>query len=832
MIEAEPVKQMTRQEQIFSISGMHCAACSSRIERVVSAIQGIESVSVNLATEQMSCTYDADVIGTGEIVERVSETGFGAEPRQQNIQELSLSIGGMHCASCSTRIERVLSSTEGVKSAEVNLATERAAVKFDPSLTNVRAIREKIENLGFTSERVGAGLDEFSRRRQEAETSLKEMFERLIVLLALAAVLFYISMGEMIGLPLPAVLDPHHHPFLFGFSQLMLTVPIMLLGRSFYLNGFPSLFRGAPNMDSLIAVGTGAAFVYSLWGVVEIGLGMNVQQRVMDLYFESVGVLIALVYLGKYLEARSKHRTSDAIAHMVQLTPQSTTLIEGESQRTIATDEIEPGDILLIRPGERVPVDGLVVHGASTLDESMLTGESLPVDKEVSDKVFGGTLNQSGMLHVEAQQTGEDTMLAKIIRMVEQAQGSKPPIASLADRISFYFVPIVMTIAVLTGLAWYTLGGVEFSLALRFFVAVLVIACPCAMGLATPTSIMVGTGRGAQLGVLVKNAEALQTAEQTKTVVFDKTGTLTIGKPQVQSFITCHDELSDQEVLTLAASLEQTSEHPLASAIVDFAAQRGYQLVQPQSFSLLEGAGIEGEVEGSQVLIGNDRVLEERQISLSGDNSDSAESAKTVGTRLYVVVDSRLAGIVVVSDAVKKEAPDNVERLKGLGLEVVMLTGDHPDAAHEIARQAGIDQVIARVLPGEKRDKIAELQNNGVVAMVGDGINDAPALAQADVGIAMGSGTEIAMESGDVVLMSGNLEGVVTALSLSRAVMKNIRQNLFWAFGYNVIGIPVAAGLLYILGGPTLSPMLAGAAMALSSVSVVTNALRLRFFTP
>ena len=821
---------MSSLEQSFSVSGMHCAACSSRIERVVSALSGVESVSVNLATEQMRCVYDDAELDENNIVERVSEIGFGLTPEHPEEKEIHFSIQGMHCASCSTRIEKVLGSMPEIQAAKVNLASEKAAVTFDPARITVREIREAIDNLGFEAQRASGGLDDFSIKRAAAEAHLKEMQERLIVLLTLAGILFYISMGEMMGLPLPGALDPHHHPFLFGFSQLLLTVPIMLLGRSFYLNGFPALIRRAPTMDSLIAVGTGAAFIYSVWGLIEIGLGINVAQRVMDLYFESVGVLIALVYLGKYLEARSKHRTSDAIAQLIRLTPATTTLLVGDEHKVIATDEIEPGDRILIRPGERIPVDGLVVHGASTIDESMLTGESLPVDKILADKVYGGTLNQSGVLHIEAQETGEDTVLARIIKMVGQAQGSKPPIASLVDRISLYFVPIVMTIAVLTGLSWYFIGGVEFTMALRFFIAVLVIACPCAMGLATPTSIMVGTGRGAQLGVLVKNAEALQTAEKTSVVVFDKTGTLTRGEPKVHAFKNYHRSLPDEEILRLAASLEQSSEHPLAEAIVKYAKERNCALRESKSFSLLEGAGVEGEVEGRDIVIGNERLLTQRNIDLPESSSGTENEEHSGSTVLYIVIDKELAGSVSISDTLKDNASDNVKRLKNLGLKVVMLTGDHPDTARAIARQAGIDHVIARVLPEEKQKRIIELQNEGMVAMVGDGINDAPALAQADVGIAMGSGTEIAMESGDIVLMSGNLAGVVTALSLSRAVMKNIRQNLFWAFGYNVIGIPIAAGLLYIFGGPTLSPMLAGAAMALSSVSVVTNALRLRLF--
>ncbi len=592
----------------YAVGGMHCAACSSRIERVVSGLDGVEAASVNLATEKMVSTYDPELLPEKALIDRVAELGFSLSPDRSAEKTVTLAIGGMHCASCSSRIEKVLNSKEGIVSAAVNLASEQARVSYDPGLINVRQMREAIEELGFTAERSSDGLDDFTRKRLESEAALQAMKRRLAVLLSLAGALFYISMGEMLGLPLPAFLDPGRHPLAFALAQFCLVVPILVLGRSFYLVGIPALLRKSPNMDSLIAVGTGAAFIYSTWGLIEIGLGIDVQMRVMDLYFESAGVLIALVYLGKYLEARSKFHTSDAIAQLMQLTPDTATLVDGDTQRSIATDEIEVGDILLIRPGERIPVDGTIISGGSTLDESMLTGESLPVEKNKGDSVFGGTLNQTGVLRVEARQTGNNTVLARIIRMVGEAQGSKAPIGSLADRISLYFVPIVMGIALLTGLGWYFIGGVEFSMALRFFIAVLVIACPCAMGLATPTSIMVGTGRGAQLGVLVKNAAALQTAEQVQTVVFDKTGTLTRGRPEVSAFICHSDSLNEEQVLRLAASLEQSSEHPLAAALVNYAGQRSIKLQQPESFELLEGAGIRGLVDGYELLIGNERI--------------------------------------------------------------------------------------------------------------------------------------------------------------------------------------------------------------------------------
>ncbi len=822
---------MSTVEQTYSVSGMHCAACSSRIERVVSQMEGVDSAQVNLAAEKLTCSFDGTKTGFKAIAERVEGLGFGLEEQREQLRDIIYDISGMHCASCSTRIEKVLRGTDGVVSAEVNLATEKAAVQYDSSIIHARRIREAIEGLGFNARQSGATTDEYSRKRLETIRQLARMKKNLFVSLGFAALLFYVAMGEMLGFPLPEAIHPSSRPFAFGFVQFCLVLPIMYLGRQFYLAGIPALLRKSPNMDSLIAVGTGAAFIYSTWGLVEIALGVNVHQRVMDLYFESAGVLIALVSLGKYFESRSKYHTSDAISQLVDLTPDRATLLDGGEQREVATDEIEVDDILLIRPGERLPVDGVVLQGESALDESMLTGESLPVEKQKDSLVYGGTLNQTGVLQVRASQTGADTVLSRIIRMVQEAQGSKAPIAALADRISLYFVPIVMSIALVTGLAWYFIGDVEFSLALRFFIAVLVIACPCAMGLATPTSIMVGTGRGAQLGVLIKNGEALQRAETVETVIFDKTGTLTSGKPAVTDYVPLENVQDGLEIISLAASAEQSSEHPLAEAIVGYAKTQGAELVQPESFTMLSGAGISARVSGHDVLVGNERILKAHHILIPEKIRTEQTYSSAGKTLLYIAVDKKLSGLIAIADQLKAEAPQCVSRLKKMKLEVVMLTGDHPVTAEAIARQAGIEEVIAQVLPDEKRRRVEEFQDRGRrVAMVGDGINDAPALAQADIGIAMGTGTDIAIESGDIVIMKSNLDGVITALALSRAVMRNIRQNLFWAFAYNVVGIPVAAGLLYIFGGPTLNPMIAGAAMALSSVSVVGNALRLRFF--
>jgi Cu+-exporting ATPase len=829
------------KKQTLAVKGMTCASCSARIERVLSTVGGIRSVAVNLAAETMDIKWEPAVVTLEEVAERIKGLGFELEIPNDEVT-LNLAIKGMTCASCSARIEKVVSTLTGVHSMQVNLAAETGTAVFEPGLVSKRSIVETIDKLGFEASPVAEEDDNLlARQQRETKEKLARMKKELIPAFGFAFVLLILSMGEMLGMPLPGFLDPHHAPFNFAVAQLLLVLPVMWSGRRFYLVGFPALIRKSPNMDSLIAVGTGAAFIYSTWNLFEIALGIDAMARVMDLYYESAAVLIALVSLGKYLETRSKARTSDAISQMMELTPDQATLIknpgkENEEQAAILVADIEEGDLILVRPGERIPMDGLVQKGRSNVDESMLTGESLPVGKEEGDKVIGGTLNKNGMLRVMAERVGQDTVLARIIRMVREAQGSKAPIANLADRISLYFVPTVMVIAILSGLAWYFVGGSTFAFALRIFIAVLVIACPCAMGLATPTSIMVGTGRGAQLGVLIKSGGALEMAQRVKVLVFDKTGTLTYGKPKLTDLQIVSDSGdTEDEILALVAGAESVSEHPVAEAIVQEAKSRGLSFFEPDSFEAILGKGIQAEIKGRELLLGNRELM--GSVSQGLDNpiidSKAAEFAGSGKTALYLAIDNRLTAILAIADQIKTETPTTIHKLKDMGIKVYMLTGDNEITARAIAAQAGIDEVIAEVLPDYKADKVQELQSSGVtVGMVGDGINDAPALARADVGIAMGTGIDVAIESGDIVLMKGELGGVLTALALSRATMRNIRQNLFWAFAYNVVGIPVAAGLLYIFGGPTLNPMIAGGAMAMSSVSVVTNALRLRFFDP
>ncbi len=746
-------------------------------------------------------------------------------------------IQGMHCAACSTRIEKVVGNLQGVKGCSVNLATEKAKIDFDPAFVSILTITEAIADLGFKAESGEDAADQ-GETVVEGTKRLKAMQQRLLPSIVLALCIMGLSMAHMLGIPLPEFLDPQRAPFSHTLLQFFLLLPVLYLGRNFYISGIPALFRGIPNMDSLIAIGTGAACFYSIWNLVEIGMGIDPLGRVHDLYFESAAMLLALVSLGKYLEARSKARTTDAIRQLLQLAPANATLIDENGRRQVPVAEILVDDHILIRPGERIAVDGVILDGESSVDESMLTGESMPVRKKKGDTLYGGTLNKNGALTMVAGKVGRDTMLARIVRLVQEAQGSKAPIANLADRISLYFVPTVMLIATLAGLSWFFIGGADFSFSLRIFIAVLVIACPCAMGLATPTSIMVGTGRGAQLGVLVKTGEVLELAEKVSCVVFDKTGTLTVGRPEVTEIIPLagYDE---KMLLGLAATAESRSEHPLAEAILRAAEIHGCSISKVESFVALPGRGIEAAVLTADakydVLFGNREFFLEKQISgltekIESDADERSEQGKTV---LFFAVDGILAALIIIADPLKPEAVATVRRLRAMGIEVVMLTGDNAKTALAVAKQAGIDKVVAGVLPDKKEQEIVVLQQEGkIVAMVGDGINDAPALARADVGIAMGTGIDIAVESADIVLMTGHLWGVCRAIGLSRATLGNIRQNLFWAFAYNIVGIPVAAGVLAIFGGPTLNPMIGGAAMALSSVSVVSNALRLRWYTP
>ncbi|WP_294445742.1 heavy metal translocating P-type ATPase [uncultured Mailhella sp.] len=761
---------------------------------------------------------------------------------KNNPEILRFRIDGMACGACSARSQKALCKMEDIDSASVSLADGTAQVRpaegaLDKGLDAfVREVTERVDRLGFKASYLPPDVDEHDLWESEQKKTRADLAERrshLVTEFIFAVPLVFVAMGSHWGLPLPSWLSPHESPLIFALFQLLLTLPIVWSGRAFYRHGIPLLLRGAPNMDSLVAMGTGAALLYSLWSTAETAAAVTPEeahQAVMGLYYESAGMLIALISLGKYMEAVSRTRTSEAIRGLMELTPESVErMMPDGSVKDISVSSVMPGDRLLIKPGSRIPVDGVVAEGSSSLDMSSLTGESMPVDVASGDEVNAGTLNISGSFVMEARRVGSDTALARIIHLVREAQGSKAPIAGLADRISLYFVPAVIAVATAAALAWLFLGNLPFGEALRVFVAVLVVACPCALGLATPMSIMVATGRGAQLGVLMKNGTALEASGHLDTIVFDKTGTLTEGSPRLVSL---HAEAMDEnEALTLAASLEAVSEHPLALAVTQEAKDRGLAAMSVDGFLAVGGAGVTGRVDGRELLLGNERLLSEHGVALSEDQKKLVTSLADEGqTPLLLASDGKLLAVMGVADPLREETPGVIRDLRVMGCRVMMLSGDNERTARAVAARAGIDDVVAGVRPDGKEQVISRLQVEGRrVGMVGDGINDAPALARADVGMAMGSGIDVAMEAGDVVLLRG-LPGVKTALALGRATLSNIRLSLFWAFGYNVLLVPVAAGVLLLFGGPSMSPMLAGAAMSLSSVSVVLNALRLRNF--
>ncbi len=746
-------------------------------------------------------------------------------------KQIQLPIGGMSCAVCAKRVEKAISELEGVADVNVNFAAEKAFVTYNPQKVRPSAMKEAVLKAGYQPlENKGAGAEDEDRKRREKE--INTMKKKFIAAAIFAFPLLYIAMVPMIkfvSLPGAKMLDGlmMNYPLFYALLEFFLTVPVICVGYRFYTVGFKSLFQKSPNMDSLIAVGTTAAVAFSLYNTFQIAKGNF--QAVHSLYFESAGVIITLILLGKMLEAVSKGKTGEAIKKLMGLAPKTAFVIQNGAETEIPVEEVEIGDIIIVKPGAKIPVDGVVIEGHTAIDESMLTGESMPMDKKAGDKVYAASLNTTGTVKFRAEKVGSDTALAQIIKLVEQAQGSKAPIAKLADIVAGYFVPAVIAIAVASGIAWF-IGTGDFKFALTIFISVLVIACPCALGLATPTAIMVGTGKGAENGILIKSGEALETAHKINAIILDKTGTITEGKPSVTDLI-CASNFTQEKLLQLVASAEKNSEHPLGQAIVRGAQEKSLALLEAENFNSITGQGIEAQIAGISVFAGNRKMMEEKNISVKELEKDADKLAEEGKTPVFVAADGQPAGIVAVADVVKKSSRAAIESLHKMGIEVAMITGDNKKTAEAIARQVGIDRVLAEVLPQDKAFEVKKLQQEGrKVAMVGDGINDAPALAQSDIGIAIGSGTDVAMESADIVLMHSDLTDVPTAILLSKKTIRNIKQNLFWAFGYNTIGIPVAAGVLYLFGGPLLNPMLAAAAMSLSSVSVLTNALRLKRF--
>ncbi len=821
-------------KETFNIQGMTCAACATRIEKVVGKLTGIETVNVNLTTEKMTVSFDSGTLDNPSIIKSVEKAGYGATELPKAVDEHTFQVVGMTCAACATRIEKVISKLDGVQSASVNYGTERLTVDYDKNKVTFHDFNERIKKAGYSLLEIKQNKSTVDEDRIRKEKEIKTMWTKFIVSIIFAIPLLYIAMAPMITwftLPLPVFL---HNPFRYALTEIILVIPVLIAGNRFYIVGFRAIWLRSPNMDSLIAMGTSAAVLYSLYSFYIICTGDRETARhtaMHGLYFESAGMIIALILLGKTLEAVSKGKTSEAIKKLMNLAPKTALVIIDGKEIEKAIDDVQIGDIILVKPGAKIPVDGVVISGNTSIDESMLTGESMPVDKKTGDNVFAASINKNGLIQFQTTKVGADTALAQIVKLVEDAQGSKAPIAKMADVISSYFVPIVFVIAIVSSLAWF-ISGESFIFSLTIFISILVIACPCALGLATPTAIMVGTGKGAEHGILIKGGEVLEATHKINTIVFDKTGTITEGKPVVTDIITT-DGMDKQLLLQLVASAEKGSEHPLGEAIVKQAELEKMALFTPTAFESLTGKGIRVTINNAEVLAGNQKLMMDEKIDLKDLNIQADMLANEGKTPMFIAIDQKISGIIAVADIVKPSSKEAIKKLIAMNIEVAMITGDNKRTAQAIAKQVGITRVLSEVMPKDKANEVKKLQAEGKkVAMVGDGINDAPALALADIGIAIGSGTDVAMESADIVLMHSDLMDVPTAIQLSKSTIRNIKQNLFWAFAYNVAGIPVAAGILYLFGGPLLNPILAAAAMSLSSVSVLTNALRLKRFKP
>ena len=782
----------------LGITGMTCAACSSRVEKVLNKMDGVEA-QVNLTTEKATIDYDSEVVSIDDITKKIEHIGYGVVTEQ-----VDLDVFGMTCAACSSRIEKVLNKQDGVKQATVNLATENASVQYNPGIIDMDDLIGKIQKMGYDAK----PKEESEAKQTHKEKELKTMKMKILISSILTAPLLVTMLVHLFNMSIPDI-------FMNPWFQFALATPVQFfIGWQFYTGAYKSLRNGGANMDVLVALGTSAAYFYSLYEAIRT-IGNHAYEP--HLYFETSAVIITLILVGKYLEVRAKSQTSTALSSLLNLQAKEARVIRNGEETMIPVEEVTVGDRLVVKPGEKIPVDGIVVKGRTSVDESMLTGESIPIEKGIDATVIGSTINKNGVIEMEATKVGKDTALASIVKVVEEAQGSKAPIQRLADVISSYFVPIVVGIAILTFVVWIVFvqpGQIEYAMLAA--VAVLVIACPCALGLATPTSIMVGTGKAAETGILFKGGEHLERTHELNTIILDKTGTITKGKPGVTNFT------GDEETLQLLASAEKGSEHPLAEAIVTYATEQNMDFAEVDDFNAIPGHGIEATITGKNILVGNRKLMQDHHIEVGDAEQELVQYEMEGKTAMLIAVDGEFKGIVAVADTIKDTAPQAIQELKDQGLEVIMLTGDNERTARAIAKQVGITEVIAEVLPEEKADKVKEIQLKGKkVGMIGDGVNDAPALAIADIGIAIGTGTEVAIEAADVTILGGELLLIPKAIKISRATIKNIRQNLFWAFGYNTAGIPIAAiGLL--------APWIAGAAMALSSVSVVSNSLRLK----
>jgi len=807
------------------IEGMTCAACSAAVERAVRKLPGVSEANVNLSAENLHLRYDESQVSLENVVQAVDDAGYKALIPSQHVQ---LDVNGMTCAACSATVERVVSKLQGVQNANVNLAAETLSLDYDPAEVSLQQVVGAVAEAGYQAVLpVESTIEnELERKKAHKARRLQNLKSRFFFSAILTVPLLFLSMGPMLGLKLPAFLDPAVNPLNNALAQLLLTTPVVIMGWSCYVNGFRNLVKLHPNMDSLIAIGTGSACLYSLYSLMQITRGQT--HFVHSLYFESAAVVLTLITLGKFMEARATSKTSEAIQKLMALSPKKARVNRNGQEVEIDASQVLVGDEVVVRPGESFPVDGVLVKGSTNVDESMLTGESLPVEKTPGDIITGASMNINGAVQFRATRVGKDTALAQIIRLVEDAQGTKAPIAKSADKISGIFVPIVIALGVLATLGWVLIAKESVEFGLTIFVAVMVIACPCALGLATPTALTVGMGKGAEYGVLIKNGDALENAQRVDMVLLDKTGTITEGKPAVTDVIPLVGQ-SEQDLLALAGAAEKGSEHPLGKAILRAAEANDLILPEVSGFMALPGSGVMVSIEGETLRIGNQKMLEQF-LSLGEDAQKVAQDLANDGkTPMFVALENKLVGIIAVADTVKPDSKAAIDQLHKMGIQVAMVTGDNRRTAEAIGRDLGVDQVFSEVLPDQKAGIVSQLKCQGrFVAMVGDGINDAPALASSEVGIAIGAGTDVAIASADIVLMRSTLMDVPVAIDLSKKTLRNIKQNLFRAFVYNVIGIPIAMGVLHLFGGPLLNPMIAGAAMSLSSVSVVTNALRLR----
>lgn len=813
----------------FSVEGMVCASCVQAVTKAASRLPGVHDCQVNLATEKMRLDFEPQVSSVAAIEAAVKDAGYGAHLLAETA---TYQISGMVCASCAQAVARAVNQIQGVYRADVNLATEKLHLSFDKNQVKSAQIIDAVSNAGYQAQlatapqNVETAAEADAKRQHKKQVELRTWRRRFIASVLFALPLLYISMGGMIGAPLPSWLQVEMAPRLTALVELLLTLPVMWFSRNYYVIGFSTWFKKHPNMDTLVALGTTAAFSYSFVQTLLVWAG---NPLVGGLYYEAVATVLTLITLGKYFERRAKAKTTASLTSLLNLAPKKALLLKDGQPVSVEASTVKAGDHLLVKPGSSIPVDGVVLTGQSQVDESMLTGESRPVAKKAGDKVIGASLNQTGELTYQATQVGEHTVLAQIVKLVEKAQEGKAPIAQLADVISGYFVPIIMALATIAAVAWL-IAGQSLTFSLTIFVSVLVIACPCALGLATPTAILVGTGKGAENGILIKDGAALQAIQGVETIVLDKTGTITSGQPALTDLYT-FNHYQQHQALALAAGLEGYSEHALGTAVLQAAKDRGIQAIAVTNFQATPGYGISGQMNDQALYLGNQKWLQQAGIKTAEAEATAQQLAADGKTPLYLGVAGRLIALLAVADPIKPTSKAAIQQLQQTGRQVVMLTGDNQQTAAAVARQVGVSQVVSEVLPADKAKVVQDLQRKGQkVAMVGDGINDAPALVQAEIGIAMGSGTDVAIDSADVVLLNSDLATVGIALELSRKTMRNIRENLFWAFAYNLIGVPVAMGLLYLFGGPLLNPMIAGAAMSFSSVSVLLNALRLRHF--